>query len=110
MVKGLPLLPAEWWPRSPAEVIAEQSGKCRLLRVPASAGFLQATVPVAARRRGPLPLEPGVRVASVTTDFSPGTVMTTGNLLDVALEAQVSFRSYPRRSPLYTRWWIPDRP
>ena len=69
----------------------------------ASSGFqrqlasFQATAPVGGTPPvGPLPLEPGVRVASVTTDFSPGTVMTTGNPLDVALEAQVSLWFVPQ--------------
>lgn len=76
----------------------------------ASSGFqrqlasFQATAPVGGTPPvGPLPLEPGVRVASVTTDFSPGTVMTTGNPLDVALEGAGFFVVRAPGGLLYTR-------
>ncbi|HOM82634.1 MAG TPA: flagellar hook-basal body protein [Armatimonadota bacterium] len=64
----------------------------------------RATAPVGGTSpAGPLPLEPGVREASVTTDYSPGTVISTGNPLDVALDGDGFFVIRAPGGLLYTR-------
>ncbi|HEX2999372.1 MAG TPA: flagellar hook-basal body protein [Armatimonadota bacterium] len=52
---------------------------------------------------GPVPLEPGVRVNSVVTDRAPGTLVASGNPLDVAISGRGYFVVRTPAGLLYTR-------